>query len=377
MNSRFLIYSAIFHIAAFAFIEIQLDSKGESDLHVDVSRVSQLRAAAAINRLTQTKSAMLGESKKLDELEVQYEDLNGITSMDAMMDRAAVLEMEVDEIYYSKLREILGNETANATVRWSRREKPTQKRASHGSRDLPKRIENISLWAERRLEDLMRLETGYSASVEDGDEPASSLESSGGHPSLIDTISHENSAPSRFIENGAVTGLWSHIDEWYTFGPFDEKEDPRFAKELPNGFRIDHDYRASCLDGRLSGWDYQKTKGPLLSIGERAPQGIHYAYSEIYSDAARTIFVSAQCSEMADIWVNGEPLIDRGAESGDDRFRRLFQLVRLDKGYNNLLARVDRTGTNAYLWVGHSWILADGVEIGESSFDSLPIGVSE
>ncbi len=158
---------------------------------------------------------------------------------------------------------------------------------------------------------------------------------------------------ARKIAEGGVPSKWTYIDSWWTIGPFPNPERVNIDREFPPDSLIDLDATYVGKGGRTIRWRFVQSHKPQVLPANPEQYGIWYAYTEMYSDEARDVWIAVGSDDRGILKINGVPVwISSKRLKGwdiDEAWRR----VHLKKGLNKLLFRVE----NGWLHIGFSLTL--------------------
>lgn len=162
--------------------------------------------------------------------------------------------------------------------------------------------------------------------------------------------------PGRRLVGGGHTSEWLYVDSWYIIGPFPgdrrrERLDVRFGPEAS----VNLDDVFTGKDGRKISWDYKKVgfvrsgSGPRTAYWKIEPRevvayAIYYAFTEIYSDVPREVWIATGTDDYGKLWINDELLWRSPKERKPYNATENIQLVNLRQGQNKVLYRVENAG---------------------------------
>ena len=164
-----------------------------------------------------------------------------------------------------------------------------------------------------------------------------------------------NAIPGRRLVTGGRMDEWLYIDTWYIIGPFPgdrrrENLDVRFGPEA--NVNLDDVYTG--LDNRKIGWNYKKAgfvqaEGKKTAYWKMEPvdveaYAIYYAYTEIYSDAKRDVWIATGTDDYGKLWIN-DKLVWRSPQGRKPyNATENIQQITLEQGQNKVLYRVENAG---------------------------------
>jgi hypothetical protein len=169
-------------------------------------------------------------------------------------------------------------------------------------------------------------------------------------------IGNFTAIPGRKLVTGGRTSEWMYVDSWYIIGPFPgdrrrENLDVRFGPEA----NVNLDDIFTGKDGLKIGWDYKKVgfvrqdSGPKTAHWKIEPRrvvayAIYYAFTEIYSDVPREVWIATGTDDYGKLWINDELVWRSPKERKPYNATENIQLVNLAQGQNKILYRVENAG---------------------------------
>lgn len=166
--------------------------------------------------------------------------------------------------------------------------------------------------------------------------------------------------PGRRLVSGGATSEWMYVDTWYIIGPFAhdrrrELLDVRFGPEA--NVNLDDSFEGkpnSRGERRKLRWEYKKTgwaeptppRTAWWVIEPRSVEsyGIWYAFTEIYSDAPREVWIATGSDDYGKLWINDELVWRSPKERKPFNATENIQLVKLKQGQNKVLVRIENAG---------------------------------
>jgi hypothetical protein len=150
--------------------------------------------------------------------------------------------------------------------------------------------------------------------------------------------------PGRKLTGGGAASQWCFVDSWYVVGPFPNERrralDTKFGPEA--GVDLDASYVGK--GGREVKWDYMRVFNLKVEPREVATYAIYYAYSEIYSDRERDVWMSTGTDDHGKLWVNDEHVWTSPTQPKPFKADEHVQMVHLRKGFNQILLRCENAG---------------------------------
>ncbi len=164
-----------------------------------------------------------------------------------------------------------------------------------------------------------------------------------------------NALPGRRLVTGGRMEEWLYVDSWYIIGPFEgdrrrENLDARFGPEA----NVNLDDVFTGKDERKIAWEYKKVGwvqpvGPKTAYWKIEPKrvdtyAIYYAFTEIYSDAPRDVWIATATDDYGKLWINDELVWKSPKTRKPYNATENIQLVKLEQGQNKVLYRVENAG---------------------------------
>ena len=168
----------------------------------------------------------------------------------------------------------------------------------------------------------------------------------------------------RFTESGLKDGIpakWMYVQDWYVIGPFPNPDRVNLRRKFPPESVVDLDATYVGKDGRTIKWEFRQTRnstpkeswrseGKAEIVPDPAEEyGIWYAYAEVFADAACDRWIAVGSDDRSDIWVNDAPVWGSSNKLKTWRIDEGYRRIRLNKGRNRILARIEN-GWHALGW---------------------------
>ena len=175
---------------------------------------------------------------------------------------------------------------------------------------------------------------------------------------INDTYRHDlgsfRSVPGRRLtSNTPSTVDWMYVDSWYIIGPFPgdrrrQNLDVRFGPEA----NVNLDDVFTGKGGAKLRWQYKKvghagsSRQAYWKIEPKhvTSYGIWYAFTEIYSDAPRTVWIATGTDDYGKLWINDKLVWKSPTERKPYNATENLQPVELQQGQNKILYRVENAG---------------------------------
>ena len=162
--------------------------------------------------------------------------------------------------------------------------------------------------------------------------------------------------PGRRLVTGGHVSEWMYVDSWYIIGPFPgdrrrQQLDVRFGPEA--NVNLDDIYTGK--DNRKIPWEYKKTgfvtqsDRPKTAYWKIEPKlvdtyAIYYAFTEIYSDLPREVWIATGTDDYGKLWVNDALIWRSPKERKPYNATENIQLANFKQGQNKVLYRVENAG---------------------------------
>jgi hypothetical protein len=168
-------------------------------------------------------------------------------------------------------------------------------------------------------------------------------------------VGNFRAVPGRRLVRGGKVSDWMYIDSWYIIGPFPgdrrrQNLDVRFGPEA----NVNLDDVFIGKDGKKIRWRYSLTG---VSGGGANPYahwkieprtvttyGIWYAWTEIYSDVPRKVWIATGTDDYGKLWINDKIVWKSPKGRKPYNATENIQLVDLKQGHNKVLYRVENAG---------------------------------
>lgn len=168
-------------------------------------------------------------------------------------------------------------------------------------------------------------------------------------------IGNFQAMPGRRLTTDGRTDVWLYVDTWYIIGPFPgdrrrENLDVRFGPEA----NVNLDDVFTGKDDRKIRWEFTKV-GWARSDGQKTAHWkieprvvetyvIYYAFTEIYCDAPRKIWIATATDDYGKLWINDELVWKSPKTRKPYNATENIQQVELQQGQNKILYRVENAG---------------------------------
>lgn len=146
---------------------------------------------------------------------------------------------------------------------------------------------------------------------------------------------------------------WMYVNSWYVIGPFPNPNRVNLRRKFPPESVIDLDATYIGKDGRTVRWEFMQclNRDPKESWrsdarAEMVPYtaedyGIWYAYAEVFVDEPCERWIAVGSDDRSDIWINDVPVWGSSNKLKSWRIDEGYRRIRLNRGRNRILARVE------------------------------------
>jgi hypothetical protein len=167
--------------------------------------------------------------------------------------------------------------------------------------------------------------------------------------------------PGRVIGAGAVPGRWMFVDSWYLLGPFDNAGRANLEKQFPPETLVDRNATYVGKRGSPVRWEFYQSPHPRvvppfddfnpLSSGATDGAGafkardleyiIYYGYTELRAAEDCDVWIAVGSDDFSKLWIEDQLVWASGKKLKTWRADEGFRKVRLKKGVNRVLIRVE------------------------------------
>ena len=156
-----------------------------------------------------------------------------------------------------------------------------------------------------------------------------------------------------------VPGRWMFVDSWYLIGPFDNEGRVNIDKQFPPESIVDLDATYLGKRGQPLRWEFyqspeariippfdsynpQPAGGTDLAFKTRGLEYIiYYAYTELRAIEACDIWIAVGSDDFSKLWIEDQLVWASGKQHKSWRLDEGYRKVRLKKGVNRVLLRVE------------------------------------
>ncbi|TVR51686.1 MAG: hypothetical protein EA425_06610 [Puniceicoccaceae bacterium] len=145
----------------------------------------------------------------------------------------------------------------------------------------------------------------------------------------------------RRVIPAADGATWLFLESWHTIGPFPNPGRANLNRRFPPETVVDLDAVYTGKNGRPVRWRFLQSQEPRVIPYDDEEYAIYYAYTEVWFDEARELWVALGSDDKGDVWLNGLPIwISDEHLKGWQPFEG-FRKVRFERGINRILYRVE------------------------------------
>ena len=136
------------------------------------------------------------------------------------------------------------------------------------------------------------------------------------------------------------------VNTWYTIGPFPNEGRRHIHTKFPPETLIDLDATYIGKNNRQVRWHFVQSRDKLVVPHDQEEYAIFYAFTEIYSDIERDVWVAVGSDDKANVWINDMPVWISGDQLKGWNPNEGYRKVRLQAGNNRVLYRVENGWNN-------------------------------
>jgi hypothetical protein len=140
---------------------------------------------------------------------------------------------------------------------------------------------------------------------------------------------------------------WFFLDAWYVIGPFDNTDRKNHETAFPPETLVDLDAAYTGKHERVVRWKFvQSSRPPIVPPLEEA-YAIYYAYTELRSDRARSIWLALGADDSMKVWVNDQLVWQSSVHLKPWVLAEGFARAKLVEGFNRVLIRLENAPQGA------------------------------
>ena len=146
---------------------------------------------------------------------------------------------------------------------------------------------------------------------------------------------------ARSISVDGMPMEWMYVTTWYTIGPFPNELRQHLHTKFPPETVVDLDASYPGKNGKRVKWTFVQSDEPSVVPADPEQYAIYYAFTEIYSDRDRNVWIAVGSDDKANVWINDLPVWISGDQLKGWRINEGYRKVHLKKGRNRVLYRVE------------------------------------
>jgi len=150
------------------------------------------------------------------------------------------------------------------------------------------------------------------------------------------------SVPGRKVHGGdyEVGAKWMYIDTWWVIGPFPNPQRRNLETRFPPESVIDLD-ASYPVEGDVVSWQFVQNSSAMVRPPRDQSYAIFYAYTELWFDEARDLWIAMGSDDYSKIWLNNLPVWASGTQHKPWRANEGYRKVHFQKGLNRVLLRLE------------------------------------
>jgi hypothetical protein len=161
-----------------------------------------------------------------------------------------------------------------------------------------------------------------------------------------------DSVPGRKVYTkgtGSGTGSkWMFVDSWYVLGPFPNPQRRNLDTKFPPESVVDLD-AVYPVEGGTVRWQFVQNGKSALHPPVERPYAIYYAYTTLWFDQPREMWIAVGSDDYSKLWINDLPVWASGPAQKVWRPDEGYRKVYFKQGLNRILYRVEN-GQNACMF---------------------------
>ena len=150
------------------------------------------------------------------------------------------------------------------------------------------------------------------------------------------------SVPGRKVhgQGYGVGAKWMYLDTWWVIGPFPNPQRRNIETRFPPESVIDLD-ATYLVEGATVGWHFVQNPSTAVRPPLERPYAIYYAYTELWCDEARDLWIAVGSDDYSKIWLNNLLVWASGTQHKSWRANEGYRKVKFQQGLNRILMRVE------------------------------------
>lgn len=163
-----------------------------------------------------------------------------------------------------------------------------------------------------------------------------------------------NALPGRRVATSGGPGAdWMYVDTWYTIGPFPNPARKNINTPFPPETAVDLDAAYPGKNGKTVRWKFVQSGKPEVTPANAEEYGVYYAYTELWFDQDRDLWVAVGSDDKSTLWIDGQLVWMSSDNLKGWQVGEGLRRVHFKKGRNRLLLRCE----NGWLGVGLSLVV--------------------
>jgi len=149
--------------------------------------------------------------------------------------------------------------------------------------------------------------------------------------------------PGRKVSDRGEPMDWMFIDRWYCIGPFPNPGRENLDEKFPPESVVDLD---AVYEGKHATLRWRLLQSPILCVAplDVDKYAIYYCWTEISSDEGKDYWLAFGSDDYGKVWINGKLVWASGKQPHHWIPDRGFRKVRLKKGPNQVLFKIENAG---------------------------------
>ncbi|WP_111979516.1 hypothetical protein [Algibacillus agarilyticus] len=162
-------------------------------------------------------------------------------------------------------------------------------------------------------------------------------------PQNVPSINQSNTrmASHKLTSNASQSAKWIMLDTWYVIGPFENAQRKHIHTSYPPEQTINLDGQYVGKDQQVIGWRYRQFSNFPIVPENLAEYEIYYAYTQLKSDRAQDVWLAIGSDDQSKLWLNDMLVWNSLPQHKGWQLSEGFRKVRLKKGVNPLLFRLE------------------------------------
>jgi len=134
---------------------------------------------------------------------------------------------------------------------------------------------------------------------------------------------------------------WMYVDSWYILGPLPNPGRKNIHRKFAPESAVDLDGVYATSNGRAVRWRFFQSTEPRIEMPDAEQYTIYYAYTELYFDKPRDLWVAVGSDDRSDIWINDMKIWQSSDELKGWEIGEGLRKVHFRRGFNKILYRIE------------------------------------